>query len=53
MGAQLGGSGAFNDINMTPLIDIVLVVLIIMMVSIPIQVNELGVKVRGLSCVRN
>lgn len=45
MGAQLGGAGAFNDINMTPLIDIVLVVLIIMMVSIPIQVNELGVKV--------
>lgn len=46
MGAKLGGGGAaFDDINMTPLIDIVLVVLIIMMVSIPIQVNELGVKV--------
>ena len=30
--------------QMTPLIDIVLVVLIIMMVNIPIQVNEMGVK---------
>jgi len=45
MGAQLGGDSAFNDINMTPLIDIVLVVLIIMMVNIPIEVQELGVKV--------
>jgi biopolymer transport protein ExbD len=44
MGAQLGSKGSFNDINMTPLIDIVLVVLIIMMVNIPIQVNEMGVK---------
>lgn len=43
MGAQLGG-GSFNDINMTPLIDIVLVVLIIMMVNIPIQVERMGVK---------
>ncbi|MFT7519188.1 MAG: biopolymer transport protein ExbD [Kiritimatiellia bacterium] len=44
MGAKLGGGSGFDDINMTPLIDIVLVVLIIMMVSIPISVNELGVK---------
>ncbi len=46
MGAKLGGGGdsGFDDINMTPLIDIVLVVLIIMMVNIPIQVNKLGVK---------
>jgi len=45
MGAQLGGSGgAMSEINMTPLIDIVLVVLIIMMVNIPIQVEEMGVK---------
>lgn len=44
MGAQLGGSGAMSDINMTPLIDIVLVVLIIMMVNIPIEVEQLGVK---------
>ena len=45
MGAQLGGDAAFAEINMTPLIDIVLVVLIIMMVNIPIEVQELGVKV--------
>jgi biopolymer transport protein ExbD len=44
MGAQLGSSGTISDINMTPLIDIVLVVLIIMMVNIPIQVEEMGVK---------
>jgi biopolymer transport protein TolR len=45
MGAQLGsGGGAISDINMTPLIDIVLVVLIIMMVNIPIQIEEMGLK---------
>ncbi|MEN0064647.1 MAG: biopolymer transporter ExbD [Myxococcota bacterium] len=44
MGAQLGSDGAMNEINMTPLIDIVLVVLIIMMVNMPIEVQELGVK---------
>lgn len=44
MGAKLGGSGQMSEINMTPLIDIVLVVLIIMMVNIPIQVEQLGVK---------
>jgi biopolymer transport protein ExbD len=37
MGAKLGGGGgAVSDINMTPLIDIVFVVLIIMMVNMPI-----------------
>jgi len=44
MGAQLGTKGAISDINMTPLIDIVLVVLIIMMVNIPIQIEEMGLK---------
>ena len=44
MGASMGSKSAFTEINMTPLIDIVLVVLIIMMVNIPIQVNEMGVK---------
>ena len=45
MGASLGtGGGAVADINMTPLIDIVLVVLIIMMVNIPIAVERMGVK---------
>lgn len=48
MGAQLGGEAAFTDINMTPLIDIVLVVLIIMMVNIPIEVEELGVRLPNL-----
>ena len=48
MGAQLGsGGGAMSDINMTPLIDIVLVVLIIMMVNIPIQIEEMGLKLPG------
>ena len=44
MGAQMGSGSSFTEINMTPLIDIVLVVLIIMMVNIPIQVNEMGRK---------
>jgi biopolymer transport protein ExbD len=44
MGAALGGKGGFNDINVTPLIDIVLVVLIVMMVNIPIQIEEMGLK---------
>jgi biopolymer transport protein ExbD len=45
VGAQLGAAkGGMSEINMTPLIDIVLVVLIIMMVNIPIQVEEMGLK---------
>jgi biopolymer transport protein ExbD len=44
MGAKLDTKGGFNDINMTPLIDIVLVVLIIMMVNIPIQVEQMTIK---------
>ena len=44
MAAKLHTKGAFADINMTPLIDIVLVVLIIMMVNIPIQIEEMGLK---------
>lgn len=47
MGGQLGATGTMSDINMTPLIDIVLVVLIIMMVNIPIQIEEMGVKLPG------
>jgi len=47
MGGQLGASGTMSEINMTPLIDIVLVVLIIMMVNIPIQIEEMGVKLPG------
>jgi biopolymer transport protein ExbD len=45
VGAKVGVSkGAVSDLNLTPLIDIVLVVLIIMMVNIPIQIREMGVK---------
>ena len=45
MGASLGTSSGPNaDLNLTPLIDIVLVVLIIMMVNIPIQIEEMGIK---------
>lgn len=48
MGASLGGGDQpVADMNLTPLIDIVLVVLIIMMVNIPIQIEEMGVKVPG------
>lgn len=45
MGAQIKTKGGFSDINMTPLIDIVLVVLIIMMTNMPIEIESLGVKV--------
>lgn len=44
MGASLGSKGTMSEINMTPLIDIVLVVLIIMMVNMPIEIETLGVK---------
>jgi len=47
MGAKLGGKGALSEINLTPLIDIILVVLIIMMVNVPIQIEEMGVKLPG------
>jgi biopolymer transport protein ExbD len=44
MGAGLGTKNTMSEINMTPLIDIVLVVLIIMMVNMPIEIETLGVK---------
>jgi biopolymer transport protein ExbD len=45
MGAKLGSSGTIQaDLNLTPLIDIVLVVLIIMMVNMPIEIEAMGVK---------
>ncbi len=48
MAGQLGAQkGGFSDINMTPLIDIVLVVLIIMMVSIPVTIEQMGLKLPG------
>ena len=44
MGASVGTDKSFDDMNLTPLIDVVLVVLIIMMVSLPVQVSAMGVK---------
>ncbi len=45
MGGKVGNSGGPNsEINMTPLIDIVLVVLIIMMVNIPHEIERMGLK---------
>lgn len=53
MGASLGSSkGAIAELNLTPLIDIVLVVLIIMMVNIPIQIEQMGVKLPGKTEVK-
>lgn len=44
MGAKLGGGGgAVNDINVTPLIDVMLVLLIIFMVVTPMLSNNVNV----------
>ena len=40
-----GGGGMISDINVTPLVDIVLVLLIIMMVAAPLIVNNPSIKV--------
>jgi biopolymer transport protein ExbD len=40
-----GGSGAITDINVTPLVDIMLVLLIIFMVTAPMIVNNPSIKV--------
>lgn len=49
MGAKRarGGDGPNKELNLTPLIDIVLVVLIIMMVNIPIQIEEMTIRLPG------
>src|SRR5438552_11833875 len=39
------GGGAISDINVTPLVDITLVLLIIMMVAAPLIVNNPSIKV--------
>ena len=44
MGASLGGDGIMAEMNLPPLIDIVLVVLIIMMVNMPVEVQRMGAK---------
>jgi biopolymer transport protein ExbD len=46
MGMQLGRSGGVkNDINVTPLIDVVLVLLIIFLVTMPIMMRTITVEV--------
>ena len=40
-----GGGGMISDINVTPLVDITLVLLIIMMVAAPLIVNNPSIKV--------
>ena len=40
-----GGGGAITDINVTPLVDITLVLLIIFMVTAPMIVNNPSIKV--------
>jgi biopolymer transport protein ExbD len=46
MGAQVGGGkGPNSNINITPLVDVVLVLLIIFMVLTPLMEKEMGVRV--------
>src|SRR5262252_1260634 len=47
MGMAVGGSktGVKSEINVTPLVDVVLVLLIIFMVMTPLMLKELGVNV--------
>ena len=40
-----GGAGAITDINVTPLVDVTLVLLIIFMVATPMMVNNPSIKV--------
>jgi biopolymer transport protein TolR len=46
MGMQIGGKGGVkNDINVTPLIDVVLVLLIIFLVTMPIMMRTITLEV--------
>jgi biopolymer transport protein TolR len=46
MGMQMGGKGGVkNDINVTPLIDVVLVLLIIFLVTMPIMMRTITLEV--------
>ncbi len=43
--ADEGGDGIISDINVTPLVDIVLVLLIVFMITVPSIVNNQSIKV--------
>ena len=47
MGISAGGDkhGPKNDINVTPLVDVVLVMLIIFLVAMPIQIRKISIEV--------
>ena len=45
MGMTGGSSGAMADINVTPLVDVMLVLLIIFMVTAPMLNPETGVEI--------
>ncbi|MBL4688101.1 MAG: biopolymer transporter ExbD [Nannocystaceae bacterium] len=48
-----GGKGANSDINVTPLVDVCLVLLIIFMVMVPQNVREISVRVPPESRMKN
>ena len=52
MGAGGGGGGAKSDINVTPLVDVCLVLLIIFMVLVPRNVPEISVRIPPESKVK-
>jgi biopolymer transport protein ExbD len=44
-------SGMMSEINVTPLVDVMLVLLIVFMVTAPLQIPQsLGVKLRAQKC---
>ncbi len=48
-----GGAGAKSDINVTPLVDVCLVLLIIFMVMVPRNVPEISVRIPPESKIKN
>ncbi|MBW1877203.1 MAG: TonB family protein [Deltaproteobacteria bacterium] len=53
MGAQLHSKGVMSELNITPLVDIIMVVLIIMMVTIPISIEQMGLKLPSQAEVKH
>ena len=52
MGANVGGSNKFvSDINVTPFVDVMLVLLIIFMVATPMMSQGLDVDLRDLAAL--